>query len=50
MQITAKTTRLILAPRDGFIVPAEPGKQRGSGKNAGDVDAFRAGTDEKNRD
>ncbi|HDJ0117902.1 TPA: phage tail protein, partial [Escherichia coli] len=33
-----ETTRLILAPRDGFIVPAEPGNS-GSG-NAGDVDAF----------
>ncbi|EPO2403564.1 phage baseplate assembly protein, partial [Escherichia coli] len=35
-----ETTRLILAPRDGFIVPSEPDSKGLGGNDAGGVDAF----------
>ncbi|EJI9578688.1 phage tail protein, partial [Shigella sonnei] len=34
-----EVTRLVLAPRDGFIVPAEP-DSKGRGGSGDDVDAF----------
>ncbi|EKY5038734.1 phage tail protein [Escherichia coli] len=35
-----ETTQLILAPRDGFIVPSEPDSKGLGGNDAGGVDAF----------
>ncbi|HAX5206068.1 TPA: phage tail protein [Escherichia coli] len=39
-QQSGEITRLLLAPRDGFIVPAEPDSRGSGGDDSGDIDAF----------